>query len=424
MLGGRILGEGVDGCILSEPMWPCSANTASQVKVNSSDSHFVSKIVGTNDEEINNLKIVNQILGPEMSSRYIIGLHSQCKPADKFHPAAPKNIKSVVNAEKALISWQSDGKACSSLKNMISKGKNISTKSTLMIIPKYEMTFSGFIHKVNKPYNLVVQVIDAAVPQLMLVLQQLYQGSIGQLIHTDLHSENIVVKRLKNGIEFGLADFGRCVSRLNGVDSSNTFYCNFLIKYVAKIDFFCGYSQIPLEIRLLNYCYRKNMENVSPSVLMNGWINDKDVLSDSTSSTDLIQVNRHRMVSYLLKRILFIAMIEQIQSICRKLRVNPIDYKALDNSLNNTEKIVLEFILTRYSILSPFNSMIQELMYKFNQPLIDKRGIGTNNLIRFMMLGILAPYDQEGSSLSKALTVVQGADMRVLWFDVLKAGSP
>jgi len=68
--------------------------------------------------------------------------------------------------------------------------------------------------------------------------------------------------------------------------------------------------------------------------------------------------------------------------------------------------------------------MIQELMYKFNQPLIDKRGIGTNNLIRFMILGILAPYDQEGSSLSKALMVVQGADMRVLWFDVLKAGSP
>jgi hypothetical protein len=424
MLGGRVLGEGVDGCILSEPMWPCSANTVSQVKVNSRDPHFVSKIVSTNDEEINNLKIVNQILGPEMSSRYIIGLHSQCKPADKFHPAAPKNTKSVVNTEKALISWEEGTKACSSLRNMVTKGKNISTKSTLMIIPKYDMTFSGFIHKVNKPYELLVQVIEEAVPNLMVVLQELYQRSIGQLIHTDLHSENIVVKLLNNGVEFGLADFGRCVSRVNGIDSSKTFYCNFLIKYIARIDFFCSYSQIPFEIRLLNYCYRKNMENVSPSVLMNGWINDKDVLSDSTNSTDLIQINRHRMVSYLLKRILFIAMIEQIQSICRKLRANPIDYKALDNSLNTTEKIALEFILTRYSILSPFNSMIQELMYKFNMPLIDKRGMGTNNLIRFMMLGILAPYDQEGSSLSKALTTVQGADIRVLWFDVLKAGSP
>jgi len=188
MLGGRVLGEGVDGCILSEPMWPCSANTASQVKVNSRDPQFVSKIVSTNDEEINNLKIVNQILGPEMTSRYIIGLHSQCKPADKLHPPAPKNTRSVVNAEKALISWPEGTKACSSLKNMVTKGKNISTKSTLMIIPKYDMTFSGFIHKVNKPYELVVQVIDAAVPQLLVVLKQIYNGSIGLLIHTDLHS--------------------------------------------------------------------------------------------------------------------------------------------------------------------------------------------------------------------------------------------
>jgi hypothetical protein len=424
MLGGRVLGEGVDGCILSEPMWPCSANTASHVEVNSRDPHYVSKIVNTNDEEIYNLKIVNQILGPEMSSRYIIGLHSQCKPADKLHPASPKNTKSVVNAEKALISWPNGGKACSSLKNMVTKGKNISSQSTLMIIPKYEMTFSGFIHKVNKPYELVVEQVQAAVPGLMVVLQRLYQGALGQLIHTDLHSENIVVKRVNNGIEFGLADFGRCISRLNGIDSSKTFYCNFLIKYISRIDFFYSYSQIPFEIRLLNYCYRKNMENVLPSVLLNGWVNDKDVVSDSNNSTDLIQANRHRMVSYLLKRVLFIAMIEQIQSICRKLRANPIDYKALDNSLNATEKIVLEFILTRYSILSPFNSMIQELMYKFNMPLIDKRGIGTTNLIRFMMLGILVPYDQEGSSLSKALTAVQGADMRILWFDVVKAGSP
>jgi len=156
MLGGRVLGEGVDGCILSEPMWPCSANTASHVEVNSRDPHYVSKIVNINDEEIYNLKIVNQILGPEMSSRYIIGLHSQCKPADKVHPASPKNTKSVVNAEKALISWPNGGKACSSLKNMVTKGKNISSQSTLMIIPKYEMTFSGFIHKVNKSYELVV----------------------------------------------------------------------------------------------------------------------------------------------------------------------------------------------------------------------------------------------------------------------------
>ena len=424
MLGGRVLGEGVDGCILSEPMWPCSANTASQTTVNSRDPHFVSKIVSTKDEELKNLKIVNQILGPEITSRYIIGLQGQCKPADKLHPASPKNTKSVVNAEKALISWPSEGKACSSYKNMITKGKSISESSTLLIVPKYDMTFSGFVNKVNKPFNDIILLIDNAVPGIMNILQQLFHNPRAQLINIDLHAENIVVKRVNKGIEIGLADFGRCVFRLNGVDSSKSFYCRLLIDYVARIDFFCGYSQTPFEVRLLNYCYRKNMENASPSVLLESWVNDKDIVSDSTGSTDLIQANRHRMVSYLLKRVLFIAMIEQIQSICRKLRVNPTHYSVLDNSLNATEKIALEFILTRYSILSPFNSMIQELMYKFNAPLIDKRGIGTTNLIRFMILGILAPYDQEGSSLSKALTAVQGADMRILWFDVVKTGSP
>jgi hypothetical protein len=114
-------------------------------------------------------------------------------------------------------------------------------------------------------------------------------------------------------------------------------------------------------------------------------------------------------------------MIEKIQSICKKIRLHPNNYTDLYMSLSSTEKIVIEFILTRYSILSPLNTISEDIMNKYNEKLLDSRGKGTTNLIRFLMLAILAPYDQEGSSLDKALSSVEGSDMGILWADVVKS---
>jgi hypothetical protein len=141
----------------------------------------------------------------------------------------------------------------------------------------------------------------------------------------------------------------------------------------------------------------------------------------AAGSTDLIEVNRSSRISYLLKKVLFISMIEHIQSICKKIRANPTDYSALYSAFNTNEKIVVDFILTRYSILSPLNTICEEIMNRYNETMFDEQGNGTNVLIKFLELAILTPYDQDGSSLTRALSSVRAADMRVLWSDAGKS---
>ena len=417
MLGGRIIGEGVDGCILSEPMWPC---TASSSVVSAKDPHYVSKVVSIEDEESNNLKIAARILGPELSARYIAGIQSECSPADKIHPSS--NTNSMKSVERAVLTWPIKGQACAELKDKIIKGKDISKSSKIMIISKYDASISGWVEKLQNPYKTVIKDIEKAIPQFIIVLQKLYQGHQEQLIHIDLHTGNIFVRLQDNGIELGLADFGRCVSRRHGQDPSKSFYGYFLIDYLSRNEFFCNYGQIPLESRLMNFCYMKKLDNASPSVLVKTWDNDNTVRMSAAGSSDLIEVNRSQMISQLLKRVLFISMIEQIQSICKKIRVNQDDPLGLYKSLNETEKLVVEFILTRYSILSPLNAILQDIMNKYNQKLIDPQGRGTNRLVRFLMVAILVPYNQEGSSLVKALSAVEGGDMGIIWANVMRTG--
>jgi hypothetical protein len=421
MLGGKIIGEGVDGCILSRPMWPCATNSLSHMQVNSMSEKYVSKVVSINDKETDNLKIAARILGPDLSSRYIAGLEGECSPADKIHKSSQKNYTSMKSVERNILSWPKKGQACQVLKEKLLKGKDISKNSKVMVISKYDFTVSKWVETIHKQYDLVLKEIEHAIPQFMIVLQKLYQGKEEQLIHIDTHTGNIFIRILQKGIEFGLADFGRCVFRRHGQDPSRTFYGEFLIDYVSRNEFYCGYSQVPFESRLMNFCFKKNLDNVSPSAFVRGWENDNTVKMDAAGSTDIITVNRSQMITYLLKRILFIAMIEKIQSICKKIRLHPNNYTDLYMSLSSTEKIVIEFILTRYSILSPLNTISEDIMNKYNEKLLDSRGKGTTNLIRFLMLAILAPYDQEGSSLDKALSSVEGSDMGILWADVVKS---
>ena len=418
MIGGRIIGEGVDGCILSEPMWPCA--TSSTIGVSAKDAHYVSKVVSVKDEESDNLKMAARILGPQLSSRYIAGLEGECIPADKVNPSS--NTESMKSVERAVLTWPKKGQACAELKNKLVKGQDISKTSKIMVISKYDATVSVWVEILKTPYKATMKEVEKAIPQFMMILQKLYQGNQEQLIHIDLHTGNIFVRLLSSGIEFGLADFGRCMSRRQGVDPSRTFYGDFLIGYISRNEFFCNYSQVPFESRLLNYCYRKNLDNVSPSVLVKSWENDNEVRMSAAGSTDIIEVNRSQMISHLLKRVLFIAMLEKIQSICKKIRLNPDDHMALYKSLNDTEKLVIQFILTRYSILSPLNTISEDIMNKYNEKLIDSQGKGTNALVRFLMVGIMTPYDQEGSSLVKALSAVEAGDMGIIWSDVMRTG--
>jgi len=419
MQGGRILGEGVDGCIFEQPMWPCAKGSqSSQDTPDSKNTRYVSKLVSINDKEADYLRMAERLLGPELAKNYLAKLEGECKPATKRNPSNPGNAQSLLAGEKNVMAWPRKGEACGSLKKKLENGQNISMDSKLMIIKKYPITVSGWaekLHTLKLPFITVLKNIERAIPKFIFILQKLYQNPNEQLIHTDLHTGNIFVKF--NPLEFGLADFGRCVFRRANEDPSS-FFGDFLITYVSKIPFFCGYSQIPLESRILSFCYMRKLENLSPSALVKAWENDNEVMETSGGSTDTIVFHRSMLLSTLLKRILFIAMIERIQSICKKLRLTS-NTLELYTSFTQTEKNAIEFILTRYGILSPINTIHEEIMNIYPQ---IPFGQGTN-LSKFILKGTMAPYLQDGSSLDAALASVQAADLGILWADVVKGKS-
>lgn len=426
MQGGRILGEGVDGCIFEQPMWPCASGTEDTPPPSTSDTRYISKLVSVKDTEAFFLKMAERLLGQELANTYISKLQTQCKPATKLHPPKSVNAQSLNKGEQNIKAWPKKGQACGELKKKLENEQNISSSSKLMIITKYPITMSHLIEKLDKksplmPYKTVLYHIEHAIPKFIHVLQKLYQNPNEQLIHIDLHTGNIFVKH--KPLEFGLADFGHCVFRRANEDPSQTFFGDFLITYISKIPFAPHFSQIPLEARLLSFCYMQKMDSITPLALVKAWENDQEVRQESVGSYDIIILERSRILSNLLKHVLFIAMIESIQSICRKLRENVNNASALYNNLNNTEKKVVEFILTRYSIISPINSINEDLMHIYPEEPMIKDNIGTNNLIKFILKGIMAPYIQDGSSLINALTSVQAADLGILWADIVSGKS-
>ncbi len=422
MQGGRILGEGVDGCIFEQPMWPCASNSQHVGAPDPTNTRYVSKLVSVKDEEAGFLKMAERLLGSELSEKYLSKLQAECKPATQLNPPNPKDAHSMFIGERNVKSWPKKGEACGDLRRKLETGKNISSESKLMIISKYPITMSGWAEKLQAkpiPYKIVLNHIEKAIPKFILILQKLFQNQSEQLIHIDLHTGNIFVRF--NPLEFGIADFGRCVFRRANEDPSDTLFGEFLITYVSRIPFFCGYSQVPLEARLLSFCYMKKMDDANPSVLVRAWENDSEVRETSSGSTDIIVHERTPILTNLLNRVLFISMVETIQSICRKLRAdqNP---QSLYASLNSKEKKAVEFILTRYSIISPINTINEELMHVYNEPLMTG-GHGSNHLIRFILSSIAAPYLQEGSSLERVLTSIQSADLGILWADIVKGKS-
>ena len=155
------------------------------------------------------------------------------------------------------------------------------------------------------------------------------------------------------------------------------------------------------------------MEIADPYTFIQSWSNDPDVRQFSSSSSDAIFANKDSLLKLLLKRPLFLTMLSTLQSIIKKLRRNPEDNEKLVLSLSVTEKIVIEFILTRYHVISPFNAICEDIMNVYSIRIACP-------LKTYILKSILAPYEQE-SSLPVALKSIQDADMAILWSDVLRS---
>jgi hypothetical protein len=179
----------------------------------------------------------------------------------------------------------------------------------------------------------------------------------------------------------------------------------------VRFEFYSGYSQVPFEARILNYCFKKKLDNVTPLSLIKAWENDAEVWM-TVGSKDTIIENMPILLNHLTKKILFIAMVESIQSISKKLRVNPTNYTKLYETLTILEKTVIDFILTRYHIISPINTITQKIMKVYHEPISPK-------LTTYILRGIRAPYDQDGPALLTVLNSIKGADFGILWNDIV-----
>lgn len=143
---------------------------------------------------------------------------------------------------------------------------------------------------------------------------------------------------------------------------------------------------------------------------MRAWQTDKLTIEHNGLKDAILYANKEVM-DLLLTKPLFINMVEVLQVISRKLKQYEKDPTGLTQSLSQNEKTVLEFLITRYAIVSPINMIASVCMIASLNPIA---------LIEFVKRAMIAPYIQVGSSLSAAVESVQGADMGIVWSDITR----
>ena len=441
MIGGGILGEGVDGCIVTKPLWPCAAGKTSYGKEQGGFSDdVVSKIVKHGDVESIYLEAASRILGEENALKYLAGIRGHCRPANDAHPPAQTKIPDYVESKKALIKYVgSEGMACGHLKEDLLSEKGISKTHTLMYISRYPITlyeWTNLIKKRGIDFRLVMTSINKSIPDFLLILQRFYRGKTEHLINIDLHHNNIFVRAQGSNIQFGIADFGRCILRqLNEPLSLPTYIAEYLNTNQIRYTIYTGYKQVPFEARLLDFCFKKNLDNEDPSVIVNQWLNDINNIdyAESPYCNDIIVLNMKIYIKYLLTKPLFIDMVEELIEISKKMRYP----SSLVRSLTRDELTVLEFITTRYMAMSPIVTILDQLhnidlRVKFEikeitakrfssdrTPDLKGRGSGVYYMVEYLNRLLIAPYTGRGSSLSAALSSVRSIDLSVLWTDII-----
>jgi len=414
MQGGSIIGEGKDGCVLTEPLWPCSSQTDIGQAPNPSDNKYVSKIILKTDEESIYIKVAARLIGSN-SSLYIAELKSECSPANSLHPPVSNKMESFQLGKSAVLGWNKQTQACGKLKESLKSKKGISNTHKVLYISRYPMGLDEWLEYLqysNKSIKQTIKEIMNALPSFIDILQRLFQSPAEKLIHLDLHYKNIFVRPSDHVIQFGISDFGHCLLlRQNNSEGFIKYLCDYIVNY----SFYCNYIQVPLESRLLNFCFINNYDSKRPIELIEGWLNDPELKNSlSINKFDVILLNPEKLLNYLLEQQLFIAMIEKIQSISKKIRKDHTNPSALIQSLTPNDMVAIEFILTRYSIVSPINVITESIL-----SIMPTTDANTRCLTEFVMRMIVAPYDQEGSSLSTSLKSVQDADMRFAWTDVI-----
>ena len=427
MEGGRIIGEGVDGCVISEPLWPCAASAPKDGQIpDGSNKSAVSKIVQKTDTESIFLEAAARILGAQLSSVYLAGMRGKCSPANSMNPPNVEKADDYNKSVDALQSWSLKGYACEELQKTFKKG--ITSSHKLMYISRYPSNLNewlNILHERKIPFKPIIKAVNQAVTPFIEILQKFYQHPVEELINLDLHHFNIFVRATGQNVQFGVSDFGRSLLRQrNDSVSSKKFVLDYLKEHI-KFTMSSDYKQVPFEARLLNYCFKMGLDNADPSMVLKQWINDSMINQYASYTGDIIILNRTLYANYLLTRPTFIQMIELIQAICKKIRKSQID------SLSPDETALIEFILTRYMAVSPFVTILEQLSYYSSEmrSLIISISQGHFNrspkpetdlyyLVEFLNRIILAPYSSSSRSLVQSFKSLESANLSLAWSDL------
>ena len=389
------------------------------------------------------MSAASRILGPDIARTYLAGLRGTCSPANLKHPPAPASAQLMKQGTDSLLQRKESGYACTQLKQAFKSEEGITDNYKLMFISRYPTTLGEWINTIKPrkiPTAYVIKKVNDAVAGLLFVLHKLYRGSDEELINADLHHNNIFIRTNNARLQLGISDFGRCILRRRSDPvSSHAYFMEYLKNHNSPNipPLYCNYRQFPLEARLLDFCFRKRMDSASPGDLVNAWNTDKLVLEYASYTTDIICTHRFILAKYLLQAPMFIEMIKAIQGISRKMR-QPI------TGFTENEKIVLEFIITRYMAVSPMNTLLEQLLtlneldaeakaaaYAYIQYTNAKQkgGSMTDSGIKYVTTYlykmICSPYtadvySETGSSLSAALKSAIELDLTLVWADVAR----
>lgn len=415
-----VLADGSDGCVFTKPSLPCAEGTEGEIKIDPRNPNIVGKVVDVSDEEKKFLELANDILGKDLALKYLAGLQGSCNPANSSHP--PKeDEKPLFNSSMKSLTQTMTRHACSKLKDKYLTRKNITSTHSLLFISRYPRTLEEWIvHiKANKlSIPSILQSVNQSMPDFIHVLQLFYKHPTKQLINLDLHHANIFVRTYENSIQFGLSDFGRCISVEGDMDSAIKLY---LTRY-QKQTIFSRFRQIPFEARLLNFIFKKNLETQPPSLILQSFMTNSDISVYSSYSNDFIIMNIQSLVTYLQKKVLFIEVIETLKTIVIKMKEQRL------SDLSSLEKEVVWFILTRYMAVAPIITIAEQLMDLNNRTQIHEYAkrvcqeyldgnVSSHNSLYYPILSFLtriliAPY-------VTSLKSIEDADNVHFWNDIM-----
>ena len=249
--GGRVLGVGADGCVFTEPAWPCTEDIPGY---DSSDPTIVSKIVLIDDNEDKMIEIASRILvdNPEVLVKNI----GVCIPASRHSVLnAEQKAKLLENRHEIIemVDERSSDNACTEL--AMTPSKNIKTTYKALINKRYTSDLYHYIRANLKTVNIASKIITAAIPFGKALEKLMKEGSGNRiskdtLVNMDLHSSNIFVQ---DGLTLGMADYGRCTY----IDSTKNEIIVELndrfTEYAVDFPLAFGFVHIPLEVRIYSF---------------------------------------------------------------------------------------------------------------------------------------------------------------------------